>query len=35
LEIRTDETGAEFGVCIFKNNKECEEWSYFRGECVE
>ncbi len=32
LEIRTDENGGQSGVCI-KNEKECEEWSLFRGEC--
>jgi putative hemolysin len=33
LEIRTDETGGQYGVCIFSDNSECEEWAYFRGEC--
>jgi len=32
-EIRTDYEGNEFGVCI-NNEKECEEWKYFRGECT-
>ena len=32
-EIRTDSEGNEFGVCI-NNEKECEEWKYFRGECT-
>jgi len=32
-EIRTDFEGNEFGVCI-NNEKECEEWKYFRGECT-
>ncbi|NMB66553.1 DUF333 domain-containing protein [Candidatus Woesearchaeota archaeon] len=32
LEIRTDENGGQYGVCI-KNGKECEEWALFRGEC--
>jgi putative hemolysin len=33
LEIRTDETGGQYGVCI-KNGQECEEWAYYRGECM-
>jgi len=33
LEIRTDETGGQYGVCIFTNGKECEEWKFFRKEC--
>lgn len=32
LEIRTDENGGQYGVCM-KNEKECEEWALFRGEC--
>jgi len=32
LEMRTDENGT-YGVCIFPDGSECEEWSYFRGEC--
>jgi putative hemolysin len=33
LEIRTDDTGAQAGVCIFPDGTECDEWAYFRGEC--
>ena len=33
LEMRTDETGGQYGVCIFTNGKECEEWKFFRKEC--
>jgi len=33
LEIRKDEEGNEFGVCIFGNDTECEEWAFYRGEC--
>jgi putative hemolysin len=32
LEMRTDENGT-YGVCIFPDGSECEEWAYFRGEC--
>lgn len=33
LEIRSDDAGNQYGVCI-KDGKECEEWAFFRGECV-
>ena len=33
LEMRTDENGT-YGVCIFPDGSECEEWAYFRGECA-
>jgi putative hemolysin len=34
LEIREDETGGQYGVCIFGDGTECEEWDYYRGECA-
>ena len=33
LEMRTDADGT-YGVCIFPNGVECEEWAFFRGECL-
>ena len=33
LEIRTNEDGSQLGYCIFEDGSECEEWSYFNGEC--
>jgi putative hemolysin len=33
LEIRSDEQGNQYGVCIFNDGSECEEWKYFRGDC--
>jgi len=33
LEIRKDADGGEYGVCIFNDKSECEEWALFRGEC--
>lgn len=33
LEIRTDAEGGQYGVCIFNDGNECEEWKFFRGEC--
>ena len=34
LEIRTAPDGSQSGVCIFTNGSECDEWAYFRGECL-
>jgi putative hemolysin len=25
--------GGQFGVCVFADNYQCEEWALFRGEC--
>ncbi len=33
LEIRNDSDGNQYGVCIFPDGSECDEWAYFRGEC--
>lgn len=33
LEIRTGQDGGQFGVCVFDDGSECEEWAFFRGEC--
>ncbi|MFA6526658.1 MAG: DUF333 domain-containing protein [Candidatus Buchananbacteria bacterium] len=27
------EDGGEFGVCYFDDNRACEEWAMFRGDC--
>lgn len=32
LEMREDENGT-YGVCIFPDGSECDEWAYFRKEC--
>ena len=32
LEMRSDANGT-YGVCIFEEGSECEEWAYWRGEC--
>jgi putative hemolysin len=34
-EIRTNPDGSEYGVCIFPDHRECEEWAYYRGTCNE
>jgi putative hemolysin len=33
LEIREDDDGGQYGVCIFADGSECEEWAFFREEC--
>jgi inhibitor of cysteine peptidase len=33
LEVRTDEEGNQYGVCIFSDGSECDEWAFYRGEC--
>jgi putative hemolysin len=33
VDLRTDQTGAVTGYCLFADGSECEEWAYFRGEC--
>ena len=33
-EIRTAEDGSQFGVCVFPDGSECEEWAFFRGKCA-
>lgn len=35
LDIRTNASGGQTGYCIFKDNSECEEWAYSRGECKQ
>ena len=31
MERRPD--GGQYGVCVFTDNYQCEEWAMFRGEC--
>ncbi len=33
LEMRKDEQGNVYGVCVFEDGSECDEWAFFRGEC--
>lgn len=33
VEIKKDESDGEYGMCIFPDGKQCEEWAMFRGEC--
>ena len=34
LEMRTNKNG-QYGVCLFEDNRQCEEWALMRGDCPE
>ena len=31
IERRAD--GGEYGICVFEDNRQCEEWALLRGDC--
>jgi len=33
LVILKRRDGGEYGVCMFQDDRQCEEWAMFRGEC--
>jgi putative hemolysin len=33
LHIERRPDGGQFGVCVFTDNRQCEEWALLRGEC--
>lgn len=33
LIIQKNDNAGEYGVCVFDDNRQCEEWALFRGEC--
>ncbi len=33
LSIQTRGDGGEYGICLFEDNRQCEEWAMLRGEC--
>ncbi len=33
LQIEHRPDGGQYGVCVFVDNYQCEEWALFRGEC--
>jgi len=35
LQIESRPDGAQFGVCYFEDNRQCEEWALLRGACPE
>jgi len=34
LEIREDAEGNQYGVCMFDDGTECEEWAFHEGKCA-
>ena len=35
LRIERRPDGGQYGVCVFVDNYQCEEWALFRGECPQ
>lgn len=33
LEVRKNGAGDTYGVCLFEDNHQCEEWSLLQGHC--
>lgn len=33
LQIEARPDGGQFGVCYFEDNRQCEEWALFYGDC--
>jgi putative hemolysin len=33
LVIQTRPDGGQYGACVFEDNRQCEEWAMFRGDC--
>jgi putative hemolysin len=33
-QMLEDEKGNQYGVCIFPDGSQYEEWAFFRGECA-
>jgi len=33
IKIERDGTGSEYGVCLFEDNRQCEEWALYRKRC--
>jgi putative hemolysin len=31
--VETNPAGGEFGICLFEDNRQCEEWALLRAEC--
>jgi putative hemolysin len=34
VDIRTDAEGNQYGICVFADGSECDEWDFYRGDCV-
>ena len=35
IEIRTNNSGGQFGICHLPDGTECEEWALFKGNCPD
>jgi putative hemolysin len=33
ISIQKNSDGSEYGLCVFPDGKQCEEWAMQRGEC--
>lgn len=33
LKIEKKEDGGEYGICLFEDNRQCEEWALLKGDC--
>jgi putative hemolysin len=33
VAMRQDDAGGQYGVCVFPDQSECDEWAYYRGDC--
>lgn len=33
LSIQKRGDGGEYGICLFEDNRQCEEWALFHGNC--
>lgn len=33
LEMQTKEDGSQYALCFFDDNRACEEWAMFNGDC--
>lgn len=33
LQMAKRGDGGVYGICVFSDNRQCEEWALFRGEC--
>jgi putative hemolysin len=34
VELRPADDGSQAGFCLFPDGSQCDEWAYFRGECL-
>ncbi len=35
ISIETSGGGGQYGVCLFEDNRQCEEWALLRGACPD